>query len=72
MVMGEAAVKALNLPEEFNNFVQIHHQGHFVWMLQDVDDILREEKFYRSILEFLRNALRDFVRSNRVEPNSSR
>ena len=72
VVMGEAAVKALNLPEEFNNFAQIHHQGHFVWMLHDVGDILREEKFYRSILEFLRNALHDFVRSSQVRPNSSR
>ncbi|MDR0816316.1 MAG: hypothetical protein LBN28_02830 [Desulfovibrio sp.] len=72
VAMGEAAVKALNLPVAFDGLQQIHHRGYFVWMLQDVGDFLREAKSYRNILEFLRNALSDIAHSSRVGPNPSR
>ena len=62
VIMGSAAAEAAGLRQKFQPLQQILHNGHFVWMLWDVDTIINLEQRYNSVLAFLKNSLHQLLR----------
>lgn len=63
VVMGSAATKALGLPPSLRPLQQTRVHGLLVWVLWDVDYLLRDAQHYGPMSAFLRQALRPVVRS---------
>ena len=62
VVMGSAAATAVGLPGGLRPPQQIRHRGHLVWVLWDVDNLLRFDQRYASMLAFLRQAMISVLR----------
>jgi len=62
VVMGSAAANAVALPGGLRPPQQIRHRGKLVWVLWDVDNLLRSDQRYASMLALLREALRHILR----------
>lgn len=62
VVMGSAAARAVALPGGLRPPQQIRHRGKLVWVLWDVDNLLKFDQRYASMLALLRDALRHFLR----------
>lgn len=62
VVMGSAAVQALELPAGLRPLQQTRYRGHLVWILQDVEYLLEQPHGYAPMLAFLQQALRPLIR----------
>ena len=62
VVMGQPAVKALELPPRLRPFHQTRHNGRLVVVLRDMDFLVEEAHHYDAVREFLRQALAQFAR----------
>jgi hypothetical protein len=62
LVMGAEAVKILGLENDMHLWSMARLRGFFVWRLPEADAVANDEKFYSTLLEFLRTALRDMGR----------
>ncbi|MDR3359011.1 MAG: hypothetical protein LBN96_09250 [Desulfovibrio sp.] len=62
LVMGAEAVKTLDLEEDVPLWGMTRRHDFFVWRLPEAEAVAIDEKLYFTLLEFLRNALRDVGR----------
>ncbi|MBQ9407441.1 MAG: hypothetical protein IJU37_11985 [Desulfovibrio sp.] len=63
VVMGAAAANAAQLPVKFQPLQQIWYRGFLVWMLWDVEDILKQDALrYKPMLAFLGQSFYQILR----------
>lgn len=61
VIMGSAAVDAVQLPGSLRPLQHTIYRGHRVWVLWDVDNMLSESQRYSQMLAMLRQALHPLI-----------